>query len=267
MKQFIAPRWASILNANQLVDFEALWHVKAQPIDGLNQRQGGYSYVNCLQLILPDGQRETVYIKRQLNYFTRELFTCRQLVDREFTVIQTLQQKDIGCPDVIYYAHDIDNRGNHRAILVTRELAGFVDLEQWLQRDEVRANQQLINLTCAAVAQAIRRLHAADWLHYALYGKHIFVKQKHTGELAVCFLDLEKARRAWFMTWRFQRELSVFMRRTTLLNRRTQQLRFLQAYLNQPVCSTLVRRWWRVLHARVKQHLKNYYATKQHDLA
>jgi len=82
-----------------------------------------------------------------------------------------------------------------RAILLTRALTGFDDLDSFLSRWQslpAAARHHIIH-ACAAFA---RRLHAAGIKHGCLYPKHLFLRDASDG-WQVRVIDLEKSRSLW----------------------------------------------------------------------
>jgi len=186
---FIAEADRAILAVHGMDDFDALWAAAVDAVDAPNTGRGGVSYVCPLTL-----GEQRYYLKRQSGYLTRSLraplgeptFAC------EWRNIQRYQQLGIETLEVAFFG--VRGRGKQaRAMLLTRALDGFADLDHFLARwqrlpEPTRAG---IVHACATLA---RRLHAAGQKHGCLYPKHIFLRQ--TGEgWQTRVIDLEKSRR------------------------------------------------------------------------
>ena len=188
MIDYIAEQDRALLEQHGLASFEALWALKLDAVDEPNTERGGWSSVCRLEL---DGS--AYYLKRQSDYLTRSLL--RPLGEptfaRELRTIFRYAKLDIPALQAAFYAQRRVN-GERCAVLLTRALDGWQDLESWLgQWPQLSASQrEAILKACGLLA---RRLHSAGQMHSCFYPKHIFL-QARGDEFAACLIDLEKTR-------------------------------------------------------------------------
>ena len=156
MSDFLAAEDRALLERNGLATFDALWAKQLDAVDEPNTSGDGWSSVYRLEL---EGQG--YYLKRQSNYLTRTLHRPfgEPSFAREFRNIQ--RYKHIGIPalEAVFFG-ERKVGGERRAILMTRALDGWNDLdsllEQWTQL--TAEQRQAILQACGQLAQ---RLHAA----------------------------------------------------------------------------------------------------------
>ncbi len=258
MHDFINESWRPILDHNGLAGFDALWELQAQWFEPPNQRRGGWSGVARCELTLPGGGARAIFLKRQENHGT---FSFRHPVRgvptflREFHRIQ--HYRDCGIPTLepVYFAMRRTRRG-HRAILATEELAGFVSMEdrvqRWLQEGAPARPVRLRYLK--AIASLLRKMHDHGIQHNCFFPKHVFVRMKADGEVEARVIDLEKSR------WRPHDSLSA-RRDLYSLNyhsqcwSRSDRLWFYKAYLQIERLTPFAKWLWR--HIAVRTARKN----------
>lgn len=188
MTDFIAEVDRDLLVRNGIADFDALWSLQLDAVDEPNIERGGWSSVFRLDL-----EEMSYYLKRQSNHLTRSFAHPfgEPTFAREFRSIQrfqklgipTLQASFFGCRRVA---------GDYRAILLTRALDGWQDLDGWLAHWSELDHAQRQGILCATGALA-RQLHGAGQMHGCFYPKHIFLQQGPDGWRAR-LIDLEKTR-------------------------------------------------------------------------
>jgi len=188
MSDFIAAQDRALLERHGLASFDALWALQLEAVDEPNTERGGWSSVYRLDL-----GETAYYLKRQSNHLTRSLL--RPLGEptfaREFRNIR--RYSDLGIP-ALQAAFFAERRlpGERRAILLTRALDGWQDLDHWLRHwselDEARRAGIL-----RACGELARRLHGAGQMHGCFYPKHIFLRESESG-FAAQLIDLEKTR-------------------------------------------------------------------------
>ncbi len=175
-------------------DFDGWWSVRGESVEPANVRRDGESGVERIY----SSALGVLYIKRQRNHLFRSLRYPLGLptVMREKFATDALQKLGITTPELVF----VESRktgGDWRAILVTKALEGFVDLETWYRKagreriGEARHQQLLLKL-----GRVLGVMHSKQWQHTCLYPKHIFLTAgsvESTPEVAL--LDLEKARR------------------------------------------------------------------------
>lgn len=254
MPDFIAHDWKPLLEANGLGSFEAIWALDIGWFEAPNERRGGWSGVSRCDLDRPQGGSTGVFIKRQQDHVFRSLrHPVRGMLtfEREFANLQRYRSLGIPTLEPVYFAvRTVD--GHRRAILITRELSGYISLEQWVESKttELQERRELV----ARVATVAARLHRNHLQHNCLYPKHVFVGEAD-GRMDVRIIDLEKTK------WRLSRARAS-LRDLDTLNRhsphwsRSDRLRFLLAYYRKEGGDARVRRMWRELAARMhnKRH-------------
>jgi hypothetical protein len=251
MHDYVDRQGRDLLEHNRLSDFDDLWELEVEWFEPLNHSRGGWSGVARIELQRPDGGMEAVFLKRQENHTRR---TWRHPFGGEPTFASEMDNmkilQDIGVPSLqpLYYGQRKVN-GVWRAILVTRELLGFVPLNvqmQWWQdegwADSFGQRRALINV----VADTLRRLHKNRVVHNALYPKHIFVSLPEHGSPEMRLIDLEKMRRTPCVGYAARRDLDSLNRRS-IINSQSDRMRFLQRYLKQSPLSASGKRMWRRL--------------------
>lgn len=249
MKDYITPEWEHILKFNNLDGFDGLWELQADWFEPPNQRRGGWSGVARVELDLPSGGREAVFLKRQEEHTRR---TLRNPIFGEPTFageiknILLLRQAGVPTMDPLYYGQRKVN-GKRRAILVTRELAGFRPLnelaKEWVEvgrEKSVVSRRKLIS----TLADVIRRMHKHKLVHNALHPKHVFVRLVEGRPPEVALIDLEKMRRIISTRRAMWRDLDSMNRRARLFSR-TDRLRFLKSYLDSHNLSREGKRVWK----------------------
>lgn len=155
-------------------------------MDEPNTARGGWSSVFRLDL---EGQG--YYLKRQSNYLTRTLHAPfgEPSFAREFRNISRYRKLGIPALQAAFFGErKVD--GEVRAILLTRALDGWSDLESLLQRwaQLSTAEHSAILKACGLLA---RHLHGVRQVHGCFYPKHIFLRATGDGYQAQ-LIDLEK---------------------------------------------------------------------------
>lgn len=243
MTDFLAADDRALLERHGLGTFDALWAKQLEAVDEPNTARGGWSSVFRLDL-----EGHGYYLKRQSNYMTRTLHAPfgEPSFSREFRNISRYQKLGIPALQAVFFGQR-KVEGEVRAILLTRALDGWDDLESLLQRwSDLGAVQQSAILK--ACGQLARHLHAARQVHGCFYPKHIFLRAAGDGYQAQ-LIDLEKTRPLLFGLRDRVRDLEPLLRRAPEWS--TAQLRELLAvYLDQPLDSSLIDNWLVRLTAR-----------------
>jgi hypothetical protein len=188
MSDFIAAEDREILERHGLASFDALWALELEAVDEPNTERGGWSSVYRLEL-----GDVAFYLKRQSNHLTRSVLhpLGEPTFAREFRNIQRYRRLGIPALQAAFFA---ERRvpGERRAVLLTRALDGWQDLDHWLQGWSAlgEPQRQGILRSCGALA---RRLHGAGQMHGCFYPKHIFLREAGDGFDAQ-LIDLEKTR-------------------------------------------------------------------------
>jgi tRNA A-37 threonylcarbamoyl transferase component Bud32 len=243
MTDYLASADQALLQRHGLSDFDALWALQLDAVDEPNTGRGGWSSVFRLEL-----EGKGFYLKRQSDYFTRSLQRPfgEPTFAREFRNISRYQKLDIPALQAVFYG-ERKQGGEHRAILMTRALDEWTDLEQllgrWAQMDAPQ--RQAILQACGRLA---RTLHGAGQMHGCFYPKHIFLRERREGWQAQ-LIDLEKTRPLLFGMRDRVKDLEPLLRRARAWDDADVRL-LLAAYLEQPEDSALVSTWLQRLTQR-----------------
>ncbi|OHW37381.1 lipopolysaccharide kinase InaA family protein [Pseudomonas sp. 06C 126] len=236
MNDFLATEDRALLERNGLADFDALWARQLDAVDEPNTSRGGWSSVFRLEL-----EGRGFYLKRQSNYLTRTLHRPfgEPTFAREFRNISRYRQKAIPALQAAFYG-ERKVAGEYRALLLTRALDGWNDLdsllEQWPALSDAQHHAILV-----ACGQLARKLHGVGQVHGCFYPKHIFLQATGDG-YAAQLIDLEKTRPLLLGRRDRVKDLEPLLRRAGAWT--AEQVRqFLAAYLDQPVDSSLVDTW------------------------
>lgn len=246
MTDYLASADQALLQRHGLNDFEALWALQLDAVDEPNTGRGGWSSVFRLEL-----EGKGFYLKRQSDYLTRTLHRPfgEPTFAREFRNISRYQKLKIPALQAVFYGERKGN-GQHRAILMTRALDDWRDLDsllaQWPQLEA--ANRLGILQACGQLA---RTLHAAGQVHGCFYPKHIFLRERREGWQAQ-LIDLEKTRPLLFGMRDRLKDLEPLLRRAGAWSEADVR-NLLAAYLEQPADSTLVDTWLQRLVRRRRE--------------
>ncbi|NMZ33288.1 MULTISPECIES: lipopolysaccharide kinase InaA family protein [Pseudomonas] len=243
MNDFLATEDRALLERNGLADFDALWARQLDAVDEPNTSRGGWSSVFRLEL-----EGRGFYLKRQSNYLTRTLHRPfgEPTFAREFRNISRYRQKAIPALQAAFYG-ERKVAGEYRALLLTRALDGWNDLDSLLEQWPALSDAQhhAILVACGHLA---RKLHGVGQVHGCFYPKHIFLQATGDG-YAAQLIDLEKTRPLLLGRRDRVKDLEPLLRRAGAWT--AEQVRqFLAAYLDQPVDSSLVDTWARYLAGR-----------------
>lgn len=240
MNDFIAAQDRALLEQHGLASFDALWALQLEAVDEPNTERGGWSSVYRLEL----GDC-AYYLKRQSNHLTRSLWhpLGEPTFAREFRNIRRYAELGIPALQAAFFA---ERRlpGERRAILLTRALDGWKDLDHWLlqwgELDE--AGRGGILRACGGLA---RRLHKAGQVHGCFYPKHIFLRAQGDAFDAQ-LIDLEKTRPLLLGRRDRIKDLEPLLRRARVWGE-AEIRELLVAYLGD---AADVDRWWRLLGTR-----------------
>lgn len=212
MTDFIAAQDRALLEQRGLASFDALWALKLEAVDEPNTERGGWSSVYRLDL-----GETAFYLKRQSNHLTRSVLHPfgEPTFAREFRNIQRYQRLAIPALQTAFFAQR-RVAGEQRAILLTRALDGWSDLDsllvEWCARSEPQ--RSAILQACGTLA---RQLHGAGQMHGCFYPKHIFLRETAAGFDAQ-LIDLEKTRPLLFGRRDRVKDLEPLLRRASVWN-------------------------------------------------
>lgn len=243
MTDFLAAEDRALLQRHGLDSFEALWARQLDAVDEPNTSGDGWSSVFRLEL---EGQG--YYLKRQSNYLTRTWSHPfgEPSFSREFRNISRYRQLGIPALQAVFYGQRKVN-GEVRAILLTRALDGWDDLDSLLQRWPCLTTAQRTTILDAC-GQLARRLHGMHQVHGCFYPKHIFLQATASGYQAQ-LIDLEKTRPLLFGQRDRVKDLEPLLRRAAVWSDADVR-QLLSTYLDQPLDSGLVDSWMTRLTAR-----------------
>ncbi len=240
MSDFIASEDRAILERHGLADFDALWALKLEAVDEPNTERGGWSSVYRLDL-----GEAAFYLKRQSNHLTRSFVRPfgEPTFAREFRNIQRYRELGIPALQAAFFA---ERRlpGERRAILVTRALDGWQDLDQLLHGWAALSHGQRTAIL-RACGELARRLHQVGQMHGCFYPKHIFLRETAEG-FAAQLIDLEKTRPLLFGRRDRVKDLEPLLRRASVWNETDVRV-LLAAYLGDDAA---IDSWWQQLGAR-----------------
>ena len=253
MNDFLNERWRSVLAHNGLTDFQALWDLKADWFEEPNHRRGGWSGVSRCELNLPDGGTCAVFLKRQENHRARlwsHPIHGAPTFLREFNHIMHYKRCGVPTLEPVFFAMRKVGK-DHRAILVTEELAGFVSMEDrvqgWLKEGAPPRKIRLSML--AEIAKVLQRMHDKGIQHSCFFPKHVFVRLDPDGKVEARVIDLEKSR------WRPSKTLCA-IRDLYSLNchsmcwSRSDRMWFFKQYMGLAKLTTFSKWLWRKVSAR-----------------
>ncbi|MBC3269760.1 lipopolysaccharide kinase [Pseudomonas sp. SWRI81] len=236
MTDFLAAEDRALLERHGLDTFDALWARQLEAVDEPNTDGGGWSSVFRLEL-----EGRAFYLKRQCNYLTRTLHAPfgEPTFAREFRNISRYRELGIPALQAVFFGQR-KIKGEVRAVLLTRALDGWDDLDSLLQRwsDLTAAQHSAVLKACGQLA---RLLHGRRQVHGCFYPKHIFMQA--TGDhYRAQLIDLEKNRPLLFGQRDRVRDLEPLVRRAPQWSH-AQLRELLAAYLDQPADSSLVDSW------------------------
>lgn len=181
-------------------------------IESPNYRRGGLSGMKCLK----DGGEEStkLFCKYQENHFYKSFrYPWKRLtLLREFQANQAFRKLGIVVPEIVFCDTQKKN-GKNVGLMVTRELNGYVSLEEWYQTiqdhpERQAARQQFLE----TLARVLRHLHHYRWSHGCLYNKHIYVRLDENKAIHIALIDLEKARKRWNFQRASKRDIAQLKR-------------------------------------------------------
>lgn len=235
------PRLQTALASQGLTDFDSWWQLSVAWLEPPNRERGGWSGVGRWQLPLDADNVCELYVKRQQNHLRRTAlapFSGVPTFMMEYRYLTFLRQHGIKVPEVVYFGSRQTAEGD-QAVLVTVALsADYQDFSQLCDAPQMLANGGLLE----AVAKAIRQLHQTGVQHRALYPKHVFVARRDP-DVAVAFIDLEKARNMPFPRWQAWRDLKQFLARMPDWTE-DMQFHFYQVYTGRASGVMLKLGWW-----------------------
>ena len=253
MKDYVNDRWRSILTHNSLSDFESLWRLKAPWFEEPNHRRGGWSGVSRCELSLPEGGVCAVFLKRQENHRARlwsHPIHGAPTFLREFNHIMHYRRCGVPTLEPVYFGMRKIGE-DHRAILVTEELTGFVSMEDRVQvwRKEGAPSRRVRLGMLREIAKLLRGMHTHGIQHNCFFPKHVFARVNPDSSVDVRVIDLEKSR------WRPSKTVCAIRDLYTLNYHsmcwsRSDRLWFFKQYLEIERLTSFAKWLWRTISAR-----------------
>lgn len=249
MRDYVTDEWKLLAQAAGLDNFETIWSLDIGWFEEPNRRRGGWSGVSRLEVTPPDAKPTAVFIKRQQNHITRTwrhpargITTFR----REFENLQWLGAVGVPTLEVLYFAERTSG-GNRQAVLISRELTGYMSLEEHMghwQRHGFpkRPVWHALMQKFAGIANHMHRHHIQQ---NCFMPKHVFIARLD-GDMDIRLIDFEKTKRTLTAQAAMLRDLDTLNRRSPDL-RTTDRLRFLLAYFGRKRVDAKVRETWQRL--------------------
>ncbi|MHC8337864.1 lipopolysaccharide kinase InaA family protein [Pseudomonas sp. HLT2-19-2] len=179
------------------VRFDYFWNQRGEWVEEPNVRRGGESGVQ--RVVSSNGQ--LLYVKRQTGHIYRSWLHPfgRPTVLRERDALTRMHLLDVRVPEIVFCGAQRDPVHKWRALLVTKSLDGFEEVEHWYAGGgRERHGEAVHDRVLKDLAENLVRMHKGRWQHSCLYIKHVFVRVTGEGETAkveVALIDLEKCRK------------------------------------------------------------------------
>lgn len=214
MFEFLASdEFRKNLAENKLKTFENIWDLDIGWFEEKNVRRGGWSGVS--QYKLNDGC--SLFIKRQENHCYRawtDLFISKATFYREYKNILKFVQTNVPTLEVLYFGQRKE-KGKLQAILITRELDGYLSLNDEKLKSLLQADFKMRRAVIKKVSEVVSNMHNHRLQHNCLYDKHIFVKPLDDGNVDVRLIDLEKVKWQFSKQKAMRRDLSALYRHSS----------------------------------------------------
>jgi len=176
--------------------FDYFWNQRGEWVEEPNVRRGGESGV---QRVVGSGG-QLLYAKRQTGHIYRSWLHPfgRPTVLREQDALIGLTALGVRVPEMVFCGAQRDPVHKWRALLVTKSLDGFEEIEHWYAGGGRERHGEVVHeRVLKELAENLARMHKGRWQHSCIYIKHVFVRVSGEGEAAtveVALIDLEKCR-------------------------------------------------------------------------
>jgi tRNA A-37 threonylcarbamoyl transferase component Bud32 len=202
-----------------MLSFDHWWNCRGEVVEPFNERRGGQSGVEKFN----DPERGILYIKRQVGHLFRSLRypLGKPTAIRERDAYQAFARAGLKTPELVF-VEARKHHGNWQAILVTRELSGFVSLQDWyMAGGPARLGDETYRQFLQELGRTLGRLHRHGWCHGSLHFLHIYVTPGSPEKIPdIAFLDLERAQRKLTCQRAVKRDLRTLKRRAPVINGR-----------------------------------------------
>lgn len=231
MRTFIASKFSEVLSKNQLDTFDKVWEYKANWFEAPNERRGGWSGVGRIVIKQNDGSDVGAFLKKQDKHCRTSFMHPIHGVptfQREFEMMQYLAERAVNAPEVLFFGRNPN--GDLKTTLMTKELAGFIPLEEVTEslfacaRPTISEQRPIVR----AVALFARQLHGVKIQHRSFYPKHLFVNGVDAKTLQIAVIDLEKSRVNWLPAMRTLIDLATLNRHAKYWSRGRRMSFYLQ---------------------------------------
>jgi len=246
--------WQQRLANNGLAGFDNIWNLKAPWFEAPNERRGGWSGVNRIDLTCEDQQIETIFIKRQCNHVYKNLCHPRKgkaTLYRELKAIDLCQKNFIPIYEAIYFGVKQDSTGT-KAILITKALTDYQSLDQWVQQWQQQGwpDKHHQKNIITALAKITSKMHKSFLQHRCYHPKHIFLKfDQEYQTIDIKLIDLEMLR---YRLLPALRDLNALNRHSIEWSR-TDRLLFYKVYLGIDKLNFINKLLWRRLQKRYRR--------------
>ncbi|MHC8307090.1 lipopolysaccharide kinase InaA family protein [Pseudomonas sp. PB3P13] len=176
--------------------FDHFWSQRGEWVEPPNVRRGGESGVQRIK----DSDGHLFYAKRQTGHIYRSWLHPfgRPTVLREQDALIGVRKIGVHVPEIVFCGAKRDPVHKWRALLVTKSLDGFEEIEHWYAGGgRERHGEAVHDRVLEDLAQNLSRMHKGRWQHSCLYIKHVFVRVTGEGDAAqveTALIDLEKCR-------------------------------------------------------------------------
>lgn len=233
--------WERVLAAQRLNSVGAFYRLR----DGVLFTRSGSTEVRRCDF-LKDGQPRAVFLKkywannwRQLwSGFFRGAFLGRSKVRREFENLRWLRAHGLDAPEPIAYGEERRGRWLLRSFLLSAAVPEALPLDAFvrdylpgLSPPAARAARRELLLR---LADYVRRLHAARFVHHDLFWRNILLSGARLDHFYL--IDAHKGRRwwSWADTPSRAKDLATLDAPAPWFFRRGERLRFLLRYREHP---------------------------------
>jgi len=257
MDEYINKDWQEDLQNNALSSFEDFWKIDEKWFESPNYRRGGWSGVTRSHLMMGDGTKKAVFIKRQKNHFRKNIknsFKGNLTFSIEFEAIMSFREIGIPTLEPVYYGLKKEN-DDHLAVLVTNGLDEYFPLDElieiWQQQGwpDIKTRKNIAQ----SIAHLTSKMHEHKFQHNCFYPKHLFVKV--ADEVDTRVIDLEKVKKKRMRNSAMMRDLDTLNRHITNCSL-TDRMRFLLAYLDTNTLTDDVKKLWYSLEKKSAKKTK-----------
>ncbi len=198
-------------------EFDYWWNRRGEAVELFNERRGGQSGVERVC----DSALGLVYIKRQTNHVFYNLSHPfgRPTLTRELAGYLLFATLGLKTPDIVFIGTR-KTAGEWQAIMVTKNLEGFVNLRDWYQnKGPDHIGPEAYQAFLRDLGNKLGLLHRHRWCHGSLNFAHIYVAAGQKDKIPeIAFLDLEKSRRRLTSNSAAKRDLRTLKRRGLIID-------------------------------------------------